>query len=43
MSTFRKVKDKYVTSTRLNIGIIIFVGEVVIKDLLWPMQQPFIF
>jgi len=43
MSTFKKVKDKYGTSTRLNLGIIVSAVEVENKGGLWPVQQPFIF
>ena len=43
MSTLRKVKGKYGTSTGLKLGIIIPVVEVVIKGLLWLVQQLFIF
>jgi hypothetical protein len=43
MSILSEVKDKYGTSTRLNLGIIISVVEVAIKDLSWPVPQQFIF
>ncbi len=32
MSTGRKVKEKYGTSARLNLGIISYIVELVVKD-----------
>jgi hypothetical protein len=43
MSILSEVKGKYGASARLNIGIIISVVEIAIKDLSWPVQQQFIF